>query len=307
MVENLQKIQQLRREVDQAQEEEFDEQVARHRAQVERLRAAEKFRKTTSRLDFLAIGDSWFNYPVTDDNIPISLPNFVDFSIIHQLRKIGNPHPLVLNLAYPGKASTEVLSYKKQKWYMDQLTNGPWVNGKGPDAILVSMGGDDLVGDQFAIYLTYGGATNAPSKRLNGVLDLVAASYLDLFELRDNFDHTIPVFGHCYDFPDPSGTPIAGFLGPWLRPSLDFALYEYPEYDRTIAHKMVESFYDTLKGLADDPDNNFHLVNTKGTLTCDDVWPTGWANELHPYEYGFKQLADLFLTELRNHFGAGKI
>jgi hypothetical protein len=30
------------------------------------------------------------------------------------------------------------------------------------------------------------------------VLDLVAASYADLFALRDLFAAGVPIFGHCY-------------------------------------------------------------------------------------------------------------
>jgi len=53
-----------------------------------------------------------------------------------------------------------------------------------PDAILVSAGGDDLVGNQLAIYLDYGGG-GLNLKRFQGVLDSVQASYFDLFAFRE--------------------------------------------------------------------------------------------------------------------------
>ena len=48
-----------------------------------------------------------------------------------------------------------------------------WLNEQTglPDAILVSAGGDDLVGDQLAIYIDYGGG-GLNLKRFQGVLEL---------------------------------------------------------------------------------------------------------------------------------------
>ena len=150
---------------------------------------------------------------------------------------------------------------------------------------MVSMGGNDLVGDQFAIYLEYGGTKLTLSNRFQGVLDLVSASYENLFALRDAFAPRVPIFGHCYDHPLPSGVPAALIMGPWLWPSLKFALYDY-DLAKDIVEAMVDEFYNTLNKLADpDPTkkNKFCLVNTRNTLTRDDTYPRGWSNELHPH------------------------
>ncbi|HVA51602.1 MAG TPA: hypothetical protein VNH11_35000 [Pirellulales bacterium] len=52
-----------------------------------------------------------------------------------------------------------------------------------------------------------------------------------------------------------------------------------------------------LLGLAGNAANNFILVNTQGTLK-----PGDWANELHPYPDGFKQLAGHFVQALQARF-----
>jgi len=82
-----------------------------------------------------------------------------------------------------------MLSFEQQEVYIaDLLDSSQWLNRTTglPDAILVSAGGNDIVGDQFAIYLDYdGGGLNA--RRFQGVLDSIQASYLDLFALRDKF------------------------------------------------------------------------------------------------------------------------
>ena len=102
-------------------------------------------------LNIHAIGDSWFEYPL-DGNIPIP---FCNFGIVgdSQLGAKGSPHPNILSRAEHGQASTAVLSWENQSIMVnDWIDHANWTNGK-LDAILVSMGGDDIVGDKFAIVL----------------------------------------------------------------------------------------------------------------------------------------------------------
>jgi hypothetical protein len=107
-------------------------------------------------LNLHAIGDSWFEYPL-DGNILIPFSNFAIVAD-SQLGAKGTPIPNILNRAVHGQASTAVLTWENQSTMVNDWINpANWTNGK-LDAILVSMGGDDIVGDQLAIYLTYGGA-----------------------------------------------------------------------------------------------------------------------------------------------------
>jgi len=53
-----------------------------------------------------------------------------------------------------------------------------------------------------------------------------------------------------------------------------------------------------LSGLASDATNNFHLVDTRGTIAA----PNDWSNEIHPNPDGFYRLAQRFLTALQAHF-----
>jgi hypothetical protein len=87
------------------------------------------------------------------------LPRINNSAIVadSQLGARGNPKPNILSRALHGQASTAVLTWENQSTMVnDWITPANWTNGK-LDAILVSMGGDDIVGDQLAIYLTYGG------------------------------------------------------------------------------------------------------------------------------------------------------
>ena len=213
---------------------------------------------------------------------------------------MGSPPPQILNQALHGQATTAMLSYENQEKMISVLKDpDQWLNEKTglPDAILVSGGGDDLVGDQLAIYLDYdGGGLNA--QRFQGILDSVQASYLDLFAFRDRFAKGVPIIGHCYDYAIPNGVhPICVATG-WLQPSLTFAGYDY-NAGLGIVSQMIDKFYGMLSTLASNPGNNYCVIDTRQTLTRDASQPNGWANEIHPYFSGFTALANKFLASLR--------
>jgi hypothetical protein len=265
---------------------------ALRRAKAKKLKGAAQQQAT--QLDFLAIGDSWFDYPLDGNDASLS-----NTAIAAQLTQMGAPAPLVLNYAVYGQATTTVLTYENQQRIIDVVSDpSQWLNG-APDAILASMGGDDLVGDQFAIYLDYKG-TGLDPDRFQGALDSVRASYLDLFALRDAVLPGKPVIGHCYDYAIPNGAaPICA--GPWLQPSLEFSGYDLTE-GLTIVSSMIDGFTAMLQALAGDNTNNFILVDTRNTLARVAFAQNGWANELHPYPAGFNLLAQKWLAALRTQF-----
>lgn len=280
-----------------------------HKAAVDRIKGSvtlrSNLRAATPKLplDFLAIGDFWFEYPLTGNGLPFGNTAIVADS---QLGAIGNPPPQILNQALHGQATTAMLSYENQEKIRTALTDpSQWISGR-PDAILVSAGGDNIAGDQFAIYLDYGGTTGLDPTRFQALLGDVQAAYFDLFAFRDIFAPGIPIIGHTYDYALPNGLhPICA--GPWLQPSLDFAGYDY-NVGRGIIHSAIDIFFGVMKDLATDKTlppgkttNNFIVVDTRNTLTGD-TSQTGWANELHAYPPGFAALAHKFLTVLQAKF-----
>jgi hypothetical protein len=290
----------------EAVEAEIARRTLAHRRRVERLKRGARLRAETSEaaapqpLDFLAIGDSWFDYPLNGND-----PSFGNTDIIAQLTQLGSPPPIVLNYALYGQATTSVLTYENQENIVSQVQDsGNWVNG-APDGILVSMGGDDLAGDQFAIYLDYEGS-GLDATRFAGALASVRASYLDLFALRNAVLPGKPVIGHCYDYAIPNGVGTL-CAGPWLQPSLEFSGY----YDLTeglaIVSAMIDGFYAMVSALAADKANNFVLVDTRGTLQRVSGAADGWANELHPYPAGFALLAQKMLSALPAQSSAGSV
>jgi hypothetical protein len=288
----------------QAIDDELTKRTLAHKRRVERLKRGRRLKSKAKpsteaapaaaqqSLDLLAIGDSWFDYPLNGNDVSFS----GDTDIIAQLQQTGNAPPVILNYALYGQATTAVLTYENQERILNVASDPTqWINGS-PDAILVSMGGDDMAGDQFAIYLQYDGS-GLDVPRFQGALDSVQASYMDLFAFRDAVAPNAVIIGHCYDYAIPNGLAPA-CAGPWLLPSLEFS-----GYDTTaglgIVSTMIDMFHDMLNGLAGEAENKFVLIDTRNTLERVASVPNGWANELHPYPTGFELLAQKFLTALQ--------
>lgn len=300
---------QLNIELTEQSKAEIERNIEIHKLQTARIKRSLTHRKSLQAvhpqtplpkvpLDFLAIGDSWFEYPLDGNG-----PSFENTAIVaqSQLGSMGNPPPQILNQALHGQATTAVLSYENQQKMICVLQDSDqWLNEQTglPDAILVSGGGDDLVGDQFAIYIDYGGG-GLNAQRFQGVLSSVQASYMDLFAFRDRFAGGLPIIGHCYDYAIPNGVhPVCVPTG-WLQPSLTFAGYDY-NAGLAIVSEMIDKFYAMLAALAGDPKNNFFVIDTRRTLARDASQPNGWANEIHPYFSGFTAVASKFLVGLQS-------
>jgi hypothetical protein len=244
-------------------------------------------------LVLLAHGDSWFDYPLNGNDVTLGTTD-----VIAQLETMGAVHPLIQNISHFGDATTEEMSLPKQQRLIESLQDKDnWLDGIGPDAILFSGGGNDIAGNQFCIFLNDAapGIDGLNPSRFQGVLDMVEASYNDLFAFRDKNAPGVPIFGHCYDFPIPNGAhPLCA--GPWLQPSLAFAGWGTPQ-GTAILHQALVNFKAMLTGLVGKPENNFFLADTQGTLD-----PADWANELHPFPAGFRKIAAKIVDALQAHF-----
>ena len=122
---------QFREAEKQAINEELDQRIRDHAREVARSQRAQQFRKVAKRqLDFLAIGDSWYDYPL-DDNI-LFYP--WDFGIIgkYNLKALGDPPPIILSLAHYGWASTQALSWENQERMIESIKRAHGPTAKVP-------------------------------------------------------------------------------------------------------------------------------------------------------------------------------
>jgi hypothetical protein len=278
-------------------EAELQQRILAH----QRLLASQGFlanRDPARPLNLLADGDSWFDYPLSG-----GLP--IPSDIIVQLGTLVSPRPFILNLAHHGDATTELLGVTKRNRLIAALQDPK--NGSF-DGILFSGGGNDLVGDQFRLWLNDADAVGRdPAKALNqqaldDIMGVVETAYLDLVATRNLVGGHIPIFVHTYDFARPTDVGVCG-LGPWLFPSLMSRgwMHNTGPTDLTvgtqIVHLILEKFHSLVEKLASVHDNNVVSVNTQGTLN-----PGDWANELHPKPGGFRKIAQKFVGPLAEKF-----
>ncbi len=276
------------------------ERGKQHQATIARLKAAEAHARTfreevplKTPLVMLAIGDSWFDYPLDGNSLTIGATD-----IIAQLQTMGGNPPVIYNLSHYGDATTDEMSLPKQERTIQALQDPDnWLGSGKPDAILFSGGGNDIAGNQFCIFLDYAapGVDGLNRDRFEKALGMVEASYLDLFVLRNRYAKDVPIIGHAYDFPIPNGAHPA-CAGPWLLPSLQYCNWSVLE-GTAIVKEALLAFNAMLIRLAADPTNNFTVAPTQGLLQ-----PGDWANELHPYPAGFKTMANAFLKVIAAKF-----
>jgi hypothetical protein len=282
-----------------AMQSEIADRIAAHQVAMGRLRAQSAVMTAAGAplpqrpLVMLAVGDSWFDYPLSGNSL-----SFTGTDIIAHLKSLGTLNPMILNLSHFGDATRAILGLPKQQRILSALQDPRnWGDTGLPDAILFSGGGDDVVGDQFCIFLDYAmpGTMGLNAQRFGDALAGIRASYLDLFTFRDRYAPGVPVFAHSYDFPIPNGVHPS-CAGPWLQPSLQFSGWNVSE-GTAIVREALTRFKAMLNDLAADPAHNFTLIDTQNTLTASD-----WANELHPFTQGFGELANRFVAALRASF-----
>jgi hypothetical protein len=232
-----------------------------------------------------AEGDSWFKYPL-------------GHAVISQLE--GLIHTPIANFAWPGAETRQLLGVHEREEIEKRLRDGP-EHGKKWDVFLFSGGGDDIVGDQMVLFLTRGAYdAQHPDAVLNGrfdeVLDLVMGAYQDLIGLRDALSPQTLIVGHVYDYAWASGKG-ACWLGPWLRPSLDYAGVPRGVDQHKVMGAMLDRFAARLQEVA--KGRNFLIVPTHDTLHAE----AEWANELHPKDPGFRAVARKFQAVLQQQLG----
>ena len=268
-----------------------------HRAVQARRAARRGTRRGPSPGLLVAEGDSWFDYPLHD-----------------VLERLENRHGWrVLSAAHKGD-TVEAMAYdplqaERLAGLFEQLA----LERKKPRAILISGGGNDVVGDEFAVLL------NHKASRLPTLNDRVVAGILeDRIEFalvsvisaatelaRRYLERTVPVLVHGYDYPVPDGRGFLGgfwFLpGPWIEPGFRRKGYADAEERLAVLRDLMDRHNRRLAALPGRPGLE-HVVylDLRGTLPTDAKrYRQWWDNELHPTPKGFERIAGRFDRALR--------
>ncbi|MEK8029241.1 hypothetical protein AACH06_00285 [Ideonella sp. DXS29W] len=274
----------------------------------------------------LAEGDSWFDdlnqFGVSRKN---NLLRILDEDFDYRVEQVAQSGDGLADMASP----TQLAAFSARLRRMAAL-------GRHPRAILLSSGGNDVVGAQLAALLQPG--AKVPRDALN--IDRVRAKVggpcaaLGGFEpaegqmsaaLRTIVRHyvaqsaqvwgrAVPILLHGYDHPVPDGRNLFGVpRSPlsWLYPA--FSALGYGDAADSVDTAglslrtgvmalLIDVLNEMQQWVARDPylAGQVQWVDLRGTLsTTPGAYPLDWANELHPTEAGFSALAARLARAIR--------
>jgi hypothetical protein len=228
----------------------------------------------------IAVGDSWFDYPIHD--VLTNLDDHYGYNIESSAHR-GDPIELMV-------------SKVGQLDQFARLLEKVIALGAKPKAILISGGGDDIAGQEFGMLIndfdTPIGGWN--QQVVAGVIDTrIAGAYRMMFSTinaicQQSLNETFPIIAHGYDYPVPDGRGFLGgwpFPGPWLKPGFDEKRFPFvfPGVTTQMMAALIDRFNTMLQNVAGEPGfANVKYLNLRGTLSNAAGYTDYWANELHP-------------------------
>jgi hypothetical protein len=233
----------------------------------------------------LAIGDSWFWYPLNN--------------LLNPILRHFHSGKCILAIGNNGAEAVEYIGNKYR--YAIQSSLEAWKDSI--EAVLISGGGNDFAGmdDMFRIIRTRCDGFTSVDECFNNaqpgqLFDEVAGAYRQLIDMVFATVPDAKIFLHNYDRAIPTGKGFAG-LGNWLKEPMKLAHIDSALH-QGIVNRLLFEFTRRLKALAAES-NRIHFVDSarlgdvarpddiegKGTLTANE-----WANELHPRPRGFSKI-----------------
>jgi len=251
-----------------------------------------------SRGVLVAEGDSWFDYPFYD------VLHELDDALGWDVETVAHRGDSVESMAYDGGQLEDFVRA------IERVVR----RGQVPHAILLSGGGNDVAGDQFAMLLNH---RSSPMFGLNpaiadGVLATrIRVAYTTVLSAvttacENLLGARVPILLHGYDYPVPDGRGFLGgwgpLPGPWLEPGFREKGYDDLAERTGITRDLIDRFYAMLNEVTALPAfAHVSIVDVRGALSIDlanDRYKDWWGNEMHPTFKGFRKVADLFDAKL---------
>jgi lysophospholipase L1-like esterase len=267
--------------------------LARRRARI--VSAAAVVRPGT----IVAEGDSWFSYPLSD-----------------VLEELEDRHGWdVVSVAHAGDRVEDMAYDDGQLSRLERALRKVSVEKRPVKAVLLSGGGNDIAGDEFAMLLNHkhSGLPPLNARVVSGLFDeRLRAAIISLASAvtrlcRELFDREIPILLHGYDRPVPDGRGFLGGLsilpGPWLEPGFRRKGFADLAETTDLMSLLIDAFNAQLATIAGGPGlPHVHYIDLRGTLSNELAgrrYQQSWANELHPTDRGFQAVADRFDAALK--------
>ena len=250
-------------------------------------------------------GDSWFDLPLHTD-------------VAGAMKKLGyaiisgsDAGDTLENMTYNGQLAKMAGQFRRIQKF-----------DKYPHAILLSAGGNDLVGSNLAFIVNHKLSTideglSVQNEILGGALErfqstmsqYIAAISFVMCDFWKDSCRNIPIIVHGYDYPKASGDGfrvlwLFTMKGPWLKPSFDLKKYNENEASRII-NDVVDKYNETLSDVAaklhaaKKVESPVFYLNLRGTVEAGQ-----WSDELHPNAAAMKKIAcefDTRISQFHNH------
>ena len=243
----------------------------------------------------IAEGDSWFDYPLND------VLSMLEDEHGFEVEAVARKGDTVEDMAYgTGQFDDFVRLFEK---LLRQ--------GRVPDAILLSGGGNDIAGDEFAILINHvlSGLPPVNDDIVRGVVDVRlrnAYTFLisGLTEITLRYlDRPIPILLHGYDYAVPDGRGFLGgwalLPGPWLQPGLFQKGHQNLNTNKVIIRALIDALNVMLKRVSAMPQfDHVRYIDLRGTLSQGAGYKDDWANELHPTKHGFRVVGAKIAREI---------
>lgn len=235
-----------------------------------RRRRNKKYRKRIRNWDgvrIVAEGDSWFQYPLL-------LKDTID-----QLIDLDNFQYAVYGLSAAGDLLSNIVRE-------DEISEA--IDNEDPDVLLVSGGGNDMVGNEriakmVHVYAANRKAENYPNEKFTDFLNELERLYRQLFDrVLSNKPH-LKIICHGYDNSIPQN-------GRWLGKPLAKRKITNKTLQHQIITEMIGRFNERLIAVVQDYPGSVYHVDCRNLIGP----KSKWYDELHPKNKGYFKVAKLF-------------
>jgi hypothetical protein len=236
----------------------------------------------------ICFGDSWFNYPL----------KLIDLN--KQLERLYRK-AYFYNESVLGRESGEL---KKLRPRLQQLLQHYQF-----DVLLLSMGGNDVVGSELREFIKRGSEPQDFGTRAWGrvpalvnqhihlasfesALRYIASDYQQIVDLRNQVRPDCEIVMHNYDYPWPDGKAYKLFgkklAGPWIKPFMEEVDVNDFASQRLICSWLIDQFTEVQRELAS-RNQRIRCVDSRGLV----IKAADWDNEIHPKRAGFRRIAEV--------------
>jgi hypothetical protein len=236
----------------------------------------------------LCFGDSWFQYPPHATDLNKQIARLFKGTLF--LREgVAGRDSAMWKAAMP-RIQREIGTYRF-------------------DAILLSTGGNDIVGEELREFVKTPFQPQSPGNSPWGEIPVPVFDHIrletfehalryaikdikEVVQCRDLYSPLSTIYLHTYDYIWPSGVgyklgPIR--MQPWVKPYLDQVGLTDPKRQRVVTHWLIDQFARELRAFVSQHANMI-LIDSRGALRSQQQWE----NEIHPTAQGFESIARRF-------------